>query len=149
MHDELRGDVGARGFWKRGVESIFDVRIVDTDCKSHMKTAPNKVLARQEKQKKSKYLQHCLDARKTFTPLVFSIDGLMAVETTAAVKRLSSLLSTKWNRTYSEVCGFVRSRIALSLVRATSLCLRGPRSAPSHTTSPYWESGSGLALYWG
>ena len=52
VHDELRGDVGARGFWKRGVESIFDVRIVDTDCKSHMKTAPDKVLARQEKQKK-------------------------------------------------------------------------------------------------
>ena len=79
---------------------------------------------------------------------MFSVDGLAAVEAAAATKRLSALLADKWQRQYSEVCGFVRSRLSLSLVRATSLCLRGARDATARSVNPYWESGSGLALYW-
>jgi hypothetical protein len=33
----------------------------------------------------------------------------------------------KWKRTYSEVFGFVRSRLSITLVRTTSMCLRGSR----------------------
>ena len=76
------------------------------------------------------------------------MDGLHATEAAAATKRLLALLASKWNRTYSEVCGFVRSRLALSLVRATSLCLRGARDSSARAVNPYWESGSGMALYW-
>jgi hypothetical protein len=75
------------------------------------------------------------------TPLVFSVDGLQGIESKAAGKRLTSLLSAKWKRTYSAVVVgyYVNSRLSVALARATSLCLRGAREPT------YWETGEGLA----
>ena len=106
-----------------------------------------KILSRQERKKKDKYLEPCLECRHHFTPLVFSVDGLQGVEATAACKRLAACLSKKWSRSYSEVCGFVRSRIAISLARTTSLCLRGSRDPTSRLPMTQWDSGLGLGLY--
>ena len=144
---ELRGDIAAHGFFRRGTTCIFDVRVVDTDAASIRTQDPLKILDRHEKQKKDKYLEACAQRRRHFSPLVFSVDGMMGTETGSAVKRLSHLLSKKWNRTYSEVCGFVRSRLSISLVRATSMCLRGPRDPTARATHSTWDSGSGLSLY--
>ena len=128
---ELRGDVAAHGFWRRGQTAIFDVRVTDTEAPSHRGSDPDKVLARYEKEKKGKYLDACLRQRKHFTPLVFSVDGMCGIEAQAASKRLASCLSQKWRRTYSQVCGFVRSRLSITLVRLTSWCLRWDRN-PTH-----------------
>ena len=68
-------------------------------------------------------------------------------EAIAARKRLAALLAAKWSRPYSVVCGYVRSRIALSLVRSTSYCLRGARTHPDRIQRPVWESATGLSLY--
>jgi hypothetical protein len=126
---ELRGDIAAHGFWKRGTTAIFDVRITDTDAKSNHGWDPNKILLSHETRKRDKYLEACLQRRKHFTPLVFSVDGLRGVEPAAAAsQKLASLLSAKWKRTYSQVCGFVRSRLTLALVWAASRCLRADRS---------------------
>ena len=97
--------------------------------------------------KKEKYNELCLARRRHFTPLVFSVDGLQGEETKAACCKLSRLLASKWKRDYSEVCGFVRSRLSLALVRATSLCLRGARDKSARLTTALWESGTGLGLY--
>jgi hypothetical protein len=76
---------------------------------------------------------------KHFTPLVLSVDGMMGVECDAGRRRLASHLATKWKRTYSEVCGFVRSRLAITyitLVWYVSRCLhwdRNPSIRPSQT----------------
>jgi hypothetical protein len=144
---ENRGDVAAHGFWKRGATTIFDVRITDTDAPSYRSRDPVKVLAAHEKEKKDKYLEDCLTRRRHFTPLVFSVDGLRGVEATAAGNRLALMLSAKWNRSYSEVCGYVRSRLAISLARTTSLCLRGARDPSARASHPTWDSGAGLGLY--
>ena len=144
---ESRGDVAVHGFWKRGATAIFDVRITNIEAPAYRGRDPKTVLARQEKEKKGKYLQHCLDRRRQFTPLVFSVDGLKGVEAESAMKRLASLLAAKWKRSYSEVCGFVSSRLAITLVRTTSMCLRGARDQTSRAFHATWDSGVGLALY--
>ena len=92
---ELRGDVAVHGFWKRGITTIFDARITDTDAPTYRGQDPAKVLAKHEKEKKEKYLQPCLDRRRHFTPLVFSVDGLRGAEATAATKRLAACLAHK------------------------------------------------------
>lgn len=75
--DERRGDVGVHGFWKRCRRTmIFDVRITDTSCCSYRNTDPLKVLARQEKEKKDKYRDACLERWMDFTPLVYSVEGI-------------------------------------------------------------------------
>jgi len=144
---ENRGDVAAHGFWRRGATTIFDVRITDTDAPTYRSRDPAKVLAAHEKEKKDKYLADCLARRRHFTPLVFSVDGLRGVEATAAGNRLAVMLSAKWNRSYSDVCGYVRSRLAIALARTTSLCLRGARDPTARAGAPSWDNGAGLSLY--
>ena len=146
-HRAMRGDVAAHGFWRRATTAIFDVRITDTDAPSYRGQDPTKILARHEKEKKDKYLDACVERRRQFTPLVYSVDGLLGEEARAASKRLASLLANKWKRAYSEVCGYVLSRQALALVRATSLCLRGTRDPTDRRHRPIWECGTGLGLY--
>lgn len=140
--DETRGDVGVHGFWQRGRPAIFDVRITDTDCRSHRHKAPDKVLADQEKEKKNKYLDACHERRKDFTPLVYSVDGMAGREAKAAEKRLASYLAHKWHRPYSQMVHYVKVRMALSVVRSNSLLIRGTRDRGP--IRPFIECGSAL-----
>ena len=145
---ELRGDLAVHGFWTRGTTAIFDVRVTDTDVPSNRNTTPKKVLLRHEKEKKDKYgTLLCKAKRRTFTPLVFSVDGMQGVEATAASRQLASSLAAKWKRSYSELCGFVRSRLSIALVRSASRCLRADRNPLRRSHAPMWDSGTGLGLY--
>ena len=74
------------------------------------------------------------------------MDGLLGVEATATLKMIASRLATKWRQPYSKTCGYVKSRVAITLVRATHLCLRGS-PMPAHQNSvqkTQWEDGAGL-----
>jgi hypothetical protein len=144
---EIRGDVAAHGFWNRGTTAIFDIRISDTDAKSFRNQDPGKVLERQATAKKTKYLAACLEARRHFTPLVFSVDGLRAKETVAASKHLARLLSEKWKKPYSQVVGLIRSRLTVALVRSASRCLRDSRDVQARNPALSWVSGSAIRLF--
>jgi hypothetical protein len=144
-----RGDLAVHGFWTRGQTAIFDVRITDTDQPSNRNTAPTKVLLRHEKEKKDKYGALCIERRRTFTPLVFSVDGLLGKEAKATSKRLASSLAAKWKRSYSEICGFIRSRLSIALLRSSRRCLSADRNPTHRFHPPIWDSGTstGLGLY--
>ena len=106
---ESRADVRAHGFWKRGTTAMFNIQIVNLDAGSYLRMTPAKALSKAEKEKKDLYLQACLERRRTFTPMVYSADGIPGVEALAAQKGLNALLSYKLKREYSEMCGFVRA----------------------------------------
>ena len=55
--------------------------------------------------------------------MVYSADGIPGAEALAIQKRLAALLSYKLKREYSEMCGFVRSRMSLAIVRSNFLLL--------------------------
>jgi hypothetical protein len=95
---EERGDASCYAFWQRGCNCIFDVRIMDTEARSHRNKDPAKVLELQEKEKKGKYLQTCHELRKDFTPPVYSVDGMAGKEARCAEIRLAFHLTNKWNR---------------------------------------------------
>jgi hypothetical protein len=143
-----RGDLLVRGFWENGMDAIIDVRVVDTDAKSYNSRAPEKVLKSAEKVKKNKYLEHCLQQRRAFTPFVISVDGLLGYEAKNLLKRLAIHLSEKWMKPYSVTCGLVKSRISLACVRATHQCLRGSRTSfRTISREIQWEDGAGLGVY--
>ena len=76
------------------------------------------------------------------------MDGLEGKEAQAARKRLASRLSEKWERNYSSVCHFIRSRLAIALARSTSRCLRGTRNTGNKPFySLDWLAGAGMRLY--
>ena len=58
--------------------------------------------------------------------MVYYTDGIPGAEALAAQKRLAALLSYKLKREYSEMCGFVRVRMSLAIVRSNSLLLCVP-----------------------
>jgi hypothetical protein len=107
------------------------------------------VLKSQEKEKKRKCLRACLENRRHFTPFVLSVDGLLGREAKTFSKRLAAKLAGKWQKSCSQVCGYVKARLSMAAVRATHLCLRGSR-VPAHNISTrfsQWEDGAGLAMH--
>ena len=135
------------GFWRAGFTTVFDIRVTDPECDSFRTMETDKLLARHEKEKKKKYAEACQERRRDFTPLVFTVDGCGGVETNAAIKRLAALLAIKWRREYSEVCGYVKSRLSIALVRSASTCLRGSRDPTARAWTSPVTSGSALTTY--
>ena len=105
----------------------MDIRITDTDAPSYQDILLVKVLERAAKAKKAKYLQPCLDRRRSFTPLVYSVDGMACKEAKVFEKRIACLLAEKWDRPYSEMVGYVRGQIGMAVIRSNNVLLRGAR----------------------
>ena len=116
---EQKGNLLIRDLWKNGTDSFHDMCVVNTDAKSHMTKAQEKYLQEAERGKKHMYLATCVQQRWHLSPFVASVDRLLGVEATSTLKRLSSRLATKWKQPYSNKCGYIKSRIAITLVRAT------------------------------
>jgi hypothetical protein len=81
------------------------MRITDTDARFYRKKEFANVLEQHEKEKKDKYLQNCLEMRKDFMPMVYSVDGIAGCEAWNVEKRLATHLAVKWNREYSQMVG--------------------------------------------
>ena len=95
------------------------------------------------------YLEACIQQCRHFSPFVASVDGLLGLEATATLKSIASRLATKWKQSYSKTYGYFKSRIAITLVRATQRCIRGSW-VPAHRISmqrPQWDNGAGLNLF--
>ena len=50
------------------------------------------------------FLEHCLQKRKHFSPFIASVDGILRVEATATLKRITSPIASKWRQSYSKKC---------------------------------------------
>ena len=87
---------------------------------------PEESLAKVKKEKKDLYLKDCLERRRTFNPMFYSADRIPGAEALSAQKRSAALISYKMKREYSEMCGFVKVRMPLAIVRYNSLLLHGP-----------------------
>ena len=60
------------------------------------------------------------------------MDIITGAEALAVQKRITALLSYKLKQEYSEMCGFVRARMSLAIVRSKSLILHDPRDKGAH-----------------
>ena len=74
---------------------------------------------------------------------MYSVDWVACKEAQAFEKRIVSLLSDKWDRTYSELVGYVREKKALSILRSNMVYLRGARV--KKRTVPWVEDGTEYA----
>ena len=119
-----------------------------TEAKYHSGKTPEKFLQEAERGKKRMHLEAFLQQRRHFYLFVALVDGLLGMEATATLKRIASRLATKWRQPYSRMCGYFKSRITITLVRATHRCKRGSM-VPVHriiVQRPQWEYGAGPNL---
>ena len=126
-NSSLVADIAIRGVWQRQATALFDVRVIDTDARSYLHRPPQSIIATAEREKKRKYSMACAAKHVSFTPLCFSVDGLMGAEAKSFLDRLGDFLATKWERPYSIVIHWLRVKLSMALLRATNLCLRGTR----------------------
>ena len=146
---EQKGELLIWDLWKQGTNSVHDMRVVNTDALTYQLKEPEKCLHEAEKGKKKMYLEACLQQCRHFFPFVASVDRLLGVDTTATLKRIASRLATNWKQPYSKTCEYVKSRVAITLVRATHSFIRGS-CVPAHRISvqqPQWEDGAGINLF--
>jgi hypothetical protein len=70
-------------------------------------------------------------------------------ESKTLLKKLSGLLAKKWEKPFSEVCGYVNAHMSIVIVRATHLCLCGSQipMGKMSTHLPQWEDKAGLGLF--
>ena len=92
---ESRGDLLVHGLQETGNSCVLNICITDTDAPSNSEKTSKKVLETHVERKKEKYLQACLDRQRSFTPLLYSVNGMACKEACAFEKRIASLLSDK------------------------------------------------------
>ena len=144
---ERRGDTLVRNFWGNR-DCVIDVRCINLDADSYWTKDRATVLLRAEKDKKKKHLKDCIDSRRDFTPFIVSRDALLAKEANSFTKCVATKLAKRWTRCFSSVCGYVKGRLGLAIVRATARCLYGSRvPARLISRSPAWADGAGLGLW--
>ena len=146
---EQKGDLLIRELCQNRTNSVHDMRVMNTDAKYHSGKTPEKCQQEAERGKKRMYLEECLQQHRKFHPFVALVDGLIGVEEMATLKMIASRLSTKWRQPYPRTCGYVKSSISITLVRATHQCIWGYK-VPAHRIivhCPHWEDGNGLNLF--
>jgi hypothetical protein len=60
-------------------------------------------------------------------PSIYSVDGIAGREAKNVEKRLAYHLSEKWHKQLPQMVYYVRIRMAIAVVRANSLLIRGSR----------------------
>ena len=126
--DDARLDVRARGFWRRGQNSFFDVRVTHPNNTSQRNTKLETILKKHEDEKKRHYNRRVREVEQgSFTPLVFTTTGVMSHECTKYHKALAEKLSEKQGERYDVIMRYLRVKLSFLAQKATLLCLRGSR----------------------
>ena len=119
----------ATSVWESGRVTFLDNRIVDADapCSSAAHLSWEAVSNKAAAEKKRKYGTTVEELRASITPPVCSTDGALYRKYDAFQKRLASRLAEKWDKPYSVVRGWVKTKTQFAIIRSVDLRLRGTR----------------------
>ena len=88
-----------------------------------------KVLLRDEKEKKREYNKRIMNIEPgTFTPLVFSVSGVLGKECSMFHKHMAEKIAKKFNESYEKVITVTRCKLSFIILRSALFCIRGSRS---------------------
>ena len=107
----------------------MDIRVLNPHTTSNRQFQPATSYRRHEILKKRD--EQCIQdiEHSSFTPLVVSITGGLGCLANTMYKCLASMLSSKWDQSYSTTMGWLRCRLLFSLLCTSILSIRGARSA--------------------
>ena len=126
----LKGDLRIRGVHALKEQSIVDVRVTFPDGGENRSKETTKILERQEAEKRKKYKPECDRQGLDFVPFVVTTDGVMGGLANGLLDTLGFKLGKKWGKRKGVVLAWIRARMSIAIVRATSACIRGNRTDP-------------------
>ena len=131
---EARLDICARGFWNRGQDAFFDVRVFNPNAPGYCSQDLTQLYQVHEQEKKRAYNKRVLEVENgVFTPQVFSTSSGMGREASEFYKRLADRLSVKKDKAHSITMGWLCCCLSFALLRsAISVSIRGSRSSKRH-----------------
>ena len=134
--EEARLDIKVGGFWSRGVNAFFDVRVTHVNSRSKENKSTKEIFESQENEKKRQYNQRVIDVEHgTFTPLVFGTNGGFGEECGRFITKLAEKLSHKTDESYATIITWLRTKLSFSILKSVNMCVRGSRRPfknPSH-----------------
>ena len=74
-----KGELLICNLWMNGTDSVHNMRVENTDSKSHLGKQTEKCLQEIDRANNRIYLEACLQQRRNFPPFVASVDGLLGV----------------------------------------------------------------------
>ena len=123
-----RLDVSAIGIWSPMERTFLDVRVVHPNANTYKNQPIEQIYRNHESLKKSAYNNRIVQVeRASFTPLVFSTSGGMALECTRYHKQIAQKIALKTKEEYSHVMNHLRTRIRYTLLKSTLIAIRGER----------------------
>ena len=128
VSDEARLDFRARGFWRSGQNSFYDVCVTNAESTSQENRTVDAVLRTHETRKKTAYNNRIMEIEQgTFTPIIFTTKGAMGHECEKFHKSLAQKLAKKRGEKYADVMRYIRVKLSFLVLKASLLCLRGTR----------------------
>ena len=76
---EQKGDLLIRDLWHNMTDSVHNMRVTNTDAKSHSAKTPEKCLQEAERGNNWMYVKAYLQKCRHFSPFVASVDELLGV----------------------------------------------------------------------
>ena len=135
-NDEVRLDIRARDFWRRGQSAYFDVRITNVNSNSQANIPIETICKNHENEKKRKYNDRVIKCEHgSLTPLVFSINGGVSHEGSVFHKHLAEKIANKTGQKYERIMSWIRCKLSFVIMRSALLCLRGSRSVKINVES--------------
>ena len=125
-----RADVQAAGFWTRGEDAYFDVKVFHPDAPSYKSKSPTSLFEVHEQRKRLEYEERIVNVdRGSFTHLEFT--------TTDAVGPVAEkVFATPGGKTdggkYSVTMAWLQCQLSFALLCGAILCVRGSRSHQQH-----------------
>ena len=126
--DGARLDIVATGLYGKNEKTFMDVRITHPNAPSNLCTPVEKLLMRNEAEKKTKYASRVINTeRASFIPLVFTTAATTAPECNRFHKRLAEIIANKRKERYSSVLSYIRTRISFAMLKSILVSIHGVR----------------------
>ena len=126
--DGARLDIVATGLYGKNEKTFMDVRITHANAPSNLSIPVDKLLLKNEAEKKTKYASRVINTeRATFIPLVFTTAATTAPECNKFHKRVAELIANKRKEQYGKVLSYIRTRISFAMLKSILVSIHGVR----------------------
>lgn len=110
---ELGSTLHTNGFWKGQLDILWHIKVFNYYAPLNQHIHPSSSYHAHENAKKRMYKQHiCEIEHSLFSSLVMSLTGGLGREAQAAYKCVTTLLTSKWAKPYSNKMGWLRCTLS-------------------------------------